>query len=95
MSTAKQLSPAVYYVILNVKQKYVHAIYIHSFANFSVCNRTENVLQFFHEIEESSIWLLQDLQRIQESFQITPLSGDYTHAQRLLEEIKVKVDDVM
>ena len=35
------------------------------------------------------MWLLEDIKRIHSSYQLSPLKGDYTDAQRLLEEIQV------
>ena len=48
------------------------------------------VFYFFHEVEESSVWLHEDLQRLYASFKVTPIDGNYVDGQRLMEQLQVR-----
>ena len=45
--------------------------------------------QFFHNIDESEVWLKDDLSRIEAMFDVENIGGDYDNAKALLREIEV------
>ena len=50
----------------------------------SVC-----VFQFFHEVDETGQWLLEDLKKLHDTFELTPLQGDKKDADNLCKELDV------
>ena len=47
--------------------------------------------QFFHDVDETGQWLQEDLKRLHDTFEITPLQGDKKDADRLCKELDVSI----
>ena len=54
-----------------------------------------HLLQYFHEIDESAPWLLEDLKRIAQTFDVNKFKGDYNDAKRLLKELEVGIHSLL
>ena len=48
-------------------------------------------MQFFHEADEVGVWMLRDLKKLNDSFDVSDLKGNYADAKRLLQELDVSV----
>ena len=46
--------------------------------------------QFFHDADESEQFMLEDLQKLHDKFELTPFQGDYSEAERLYQELAVR-----
>lgn len=45
--------------------------------------------QFFHDTDETEVFMEEDLKKLENTFNLEPVNGDYNDAKRLLEELEV------